>query len=109
MIRPSELSLSRRQQDRHVPAFHPGSSVGCRNILHLLENSLDQGASQLGMGYLTTAKRNRELNTLAFSNKAADVLNLEVHIVHRGPRAHLDFLDRVGGRVTLGVVLLLLE
>ena len=60
------------------------------------------------MGYLPAAKRNRELNTLALANKAPDVLDFELDVVFFGPRAHLDFLDRRGRRMALGVMGLLL-
>jgi len=60
------------------------------------------------MGDLTTAKRNRQLNTIAFLNKAPDVLYFEVHIVGIGARADLDFLDGARGRALFRVVRLLL-
>src|SRR5882757_6460167 len=60
------------------------------------------------MSYLPAAKRNRELNKLAFTNKAPDVLDFELDVVFFGPRSHLDFLDRRGGRMALGVMGLLL-
>jgi hypothetical protein len=60
------------------------------------------------MGNLTTAKRNRQLNTIAFLNKALDVLYFEVHIMGIGARANLHFLDGAGGRALFGVVGLLL-
>src|SRR6516162_5405340 len=56
------------------------------------------------MSYLPAAKRNRELNTLALSNKAPDVLDFELDVMFFGPRAHLDLLDRRGGRMALGVM-----
>ena len=60
------------------------------------------------MGDLATAKRNRELNTLAICNKAPQVLYLEVDVMGRRPRSHLDFLDTAGRGMALGIVFLLL-
>src|SRR5215469_5889600 len=60
------------------------------------------------MGYLPAAERNRELNTLAVGNKAANVLDFEFNVMFFRPRAHLDLLDRRGGRMALGVMGLLL-
>ena len=61
------------------------------------------------MGYLAAAKRDGEFNTLAFLNKAPDMLHFEAHVVHGSPRAHLHFLDHVGAGMPLRVVLFLFE
>src|ERR1700734_985351 len=60
------------------------------------------------MSYLAAAKRNRELNTLAFSYKASDVGNFELYVMLAGQRSHLDFLDGAGRGAALGIVRLLL-
>src|SRR5260370_34110629 len=60
------------------------------------------------MSYLPSAKRNRELNTLALCNKAPYVVDLEIDVMLFGQRAHLDFLDSGRRRMALGVVRLFL-
>jgi hypothetical protein len=60
------------------------------------------------MGYLPSAKRNRELNTLAIGYKAPNVFYLKIDVVFARQRAHLDFLDGAGRRGTLRVVRFLL-
>ena len=57
---------------------------------------IQQCPPQFGMGYLPAAKRNRELNTLAVSYKASDVLYFEIDVMLARQRAHLDFFDRAG-------------
>jgi hypothetical protein len=104
-----QISLSGRQQDGHIPAFHPGSPFRLGDILYFLQDPLDQRAPKFRMGYLPPAKRNRELNTLAIFNKAPDMLHFEVDVVHGGARAHLHFLDSARRGMALGVVLLLLQ
>jgi hypothetical protein len=61
------------------------------------------------MSDFTAAKRNRELNTLTFLNKAPNVFYFEVHIVLVGARADLNFLDGARGRALFRIVSLLLE
>jgi hypothetical protein len=61
------------------------------------------------MGNLTSAKGNRQLNTIAFLNKAPDVLYFEVHIMRIGARANLHFLDGARSRALFGIVGLLLQ
>ncbi|HXN86639.1 MAG TPA: hypothetical protein VN867_11240 [Candidatus Binataceae bacterium] len=61
------------------------------------------------MSDFTAAKRNRELNTLTFLNKAPNVFYFEVHIVLVGARANLYFLDGARGRALFRIVSLLLE
>src|SRR5579862_7369880 len=56
------------------------------------------------MGYLPAAKRNCNLNTMTFSNKAPDMTNFEVDIVLVGKRPHLNFFDNRRGGAALGVV-----
>src|SRR5580698_9577142 len=104
----SSTPLTRCQQYRHIAPFHPGLPVRLRYIPYLLNDSVQQSPSQLGMGYLAAAKRNRELNTLTLSYKASDVRNFELNVMLARQRTHLDFFDCAGRCAALGVVGLLL-
>jgi len=101
-------ALARGQQNRHVPSFHPGRPIRLGDITDLLDDSVDQGPTQLGMRNLPAPKRNGELNTLAVANKAPDMLYLEIDIMLVSQRAHLNFLDGAGRRAALGVMRFLL-
>src|SRR5207244_8283393 len=87
------LRSARRQQHRHVAPFHTGIAFRLSNIPNLFDDSVNQTASEFGMGYLTPTKRNRELNTLTFADKAPDVLHFEFDIVFFGQRPHFHFLN----------------
>src|SRR5215472_764781 len=56
------------------------------------------------MSNLPAAKRNREFNTLPLTDKAPDVLDLEIDVVLFRPRPHFHFLDSACRRVAFGIM-----
>src|SRR5262249_17080743 len=77
----------------HLIALEPRHRFGDRDFGELLDQPLEDAASDFGMRHLAASKEDRRLHLVAVLEKALDVLLLELVVVLVDLGPELDLLD----------------
>src|ERR1035438_615371 len=104
------LALVWRQRSQHhvdVASDELRVRVRMPHVHKLRDGALDDIESDLRMRHLAAAKLEAQLHLVAVRQKFLGVAEFRVEIVHLDARAEFDLLDLAGGRLRMGMLLLL--